>query len=274
MKFGVSAWSAQKLLFSKKISLRRFIGFCEEKGVDGIELLDCFWTDEETLLEIKKYLDEIKIPVSCYSIGNDFVQKKLEDREKQVEYVKKGIDTAVMLQTENLRIFSGSSKEGIVYEQGKAWIIDSLKECASYAEEKGITMVLENHGLFAGKSIQVKEIIETVGSHALKANIDTGNFLLVGEKPFDAVKNLINHIGFVHFKDFKKVEDGKEVYTSIDGSKYQGTIIGEGEVPLKDIVDFLYDNGYTGYLSIEYEGIGDPLKETAQSIEFVKRLLR
>ena len=49
-----------------------------------------------------------------------------------------------------------------------------------------------------------KEIIETIGSHALKANTDTGNFLLVGEKPFDAVKNLVNNIGFVHFKDFKK----------------------------------------------------------------------
>ena len=274
MKFGVSAWSVQKLLFTKKISLHEFLDFAQDKEVDGVELLDCFWTEEETAMEIKKYLNKIKMPVCCYSIGNYFVQEKPEDRIKQVEYVKQGIDTAVMLETSNLRIFSGSSKEGITYEQGKAWIIDSMKECASYAEEKGITMVLENHGLFAGKSTQVKEIIETIGSHALKANTDTGNFLLVGEKPFDAVKNLVNNIGFVHFKDFKKVDEGKDIYTSLDGLKYQGTIIGEGEVPLKDIVDFLYDNGYEGYLSIEYEGIGDPLEETAQSIEFVKGLMR
>lgn len=273
MKFGVSAWSAQKLLFSKKLSLKQFIDFIVDKGVDGVELLDCFWTEEETAMETKQYLNERNIPVSCYSIGNDFVQEKPEDRIKQVQYVKQGIDTAVLLETKNLRIFSGSSKEGITYEQGKAWIIDSMKECASYAEEKGITMVLENHGLFAGKSIQVKGIIETIGSHALKANTDTGNFLLVGEKPFDAVKNLVNNIGFVHFKDFRKVNEGEDCYTSLDGFKYQGTIIGEGEVPLKEIVDFLYDKGYEGYLSIEYEGVGDPLEETAKSIQFVKSLL-
>ena len=57
------------------------------------------------------------MPVCCYSIGNDFVQEKPEDRIKQVEYVKQGIDTTVMLETSNLRIFSGSSKEGITYEQ-------------------------------------------------------------------------------------------------------------------------------------------------------------
>jgi len=274
MKMGISAWSVQKLLFSKKIDLREFLNFAKNNVVDNVELLDCFWTEDETAEKIKKYADEIKLSVCCYSISNNFVKEKPEERLKQIEYVKQSIDMATMLETGNLRIFSGNPQEGITYEQGKAWIIESMKECAAYAGEKGVTLVLENHGLFAGKSSQVKEIIETVDSKFLKANVDTGNFLLVGENPLDAVKGLTNYIGFVHFKDFKKSNADKDVYVSLNGIKYQGTILGEGEVPLKEIVDYLDKNDYKGYLSIEYEGIEDPFEGTSKSIEYLKSLIR
>ncbi len=40
-----------------------------------------------------------------------------------------------------------------------------------------------------------------------------------------------------------------------DGTWFEGTAIGEGSVPLKDIVNFLSSVNYKGYLSIEFEGI-------------------
>lgn len=272
MKLSISAWSVQVNLFSKKIKLIEFIDLCVEKGVDAVELLDCFWEDEKHIESIKDYLNKIKMPVSSYSIGNDFVKDE-KGRQEQIEYVKKGIETAVYLGTKTLRVFSGSASEGISYDEGRKYIIDCFKVCASYAEEKGVVMVLENHGLFAGKSSQVKDIIETVGSPALRANTDTGNFLLVCENPLEAVNNLRDYIGFVHFKDFKKVDaDGH--YEATDGSLYSGTVIGEGEVPLKDIVDVLYIHGYKGYLSIEFEGEGDPVEGTIKSIEFAKSIIK
>ena len=264
MKLSVSAWSVHQNLFSQKMTVRNFIDFCLENKVDAVELLDCFWEDEKHPSEIKKYLNEIGMPVSAYSIANDFVNEE-EVRAAEIEKVKKGIDMAVYLNTPLLRVFSGDIKEGISFEQGKAWIIDCFKECAKYAEAKGVTMVLENHGRFAGKSNQVKEIIAEVGSNALKANTDTGNFLLVGENPLEAVMNLKDNIGFVHFKDFKKSE-GENGYMADDGTWFEGTAIGDGDVPLKDIISFLHSVGYSGYLSIEFEGGGDPIEGTLKSI--------
>lgn len=180
---------------------------------------------------------------------------------------------AVFLGAKYLRVFSGNIKENVLYEEGKKWIIDCYKECAPYAELKGITMVLENHGLFAGKSSQVKEIIDSVNSPALRANSDTGNFLLVGEAPLDAVKNLNNYISFVHFKDFRENNEGGH-YTSLDGRKYEGTVIGKGEVPMGEIVNFLDSIGYKGFLSLEFEGNGDPYTGTLESIQFTKSIIK
>lgn len=268
MKLSVSAWSVHPDLFSNKMTLKEFIEFCYTNKVDAVELLDCFWQDEDQPKEIKAYLDEIKMPVAAYSIANDFVTE--EERELEIEKVKKGVDMALFLDTNLLRVFSGDVKEGISYDQGREWIIESFKKCAEYAEAKGVTMVLENHGRFAGRSSQVMDIISSVGSSALKANTDTGNFLLVGENPLDAVVNLKDQIGFVHFKDFKKSED--EVgYMANDGSWFEGTAIGDGEVPLGDIVSFLKSVNYKGYLSIEFEGSGDPIEGTLKSIMFCLR---
>ncbi|MEG6613375.1 sugar phosphate isomerase/epimerase family protein [Pseudoclostridium thermosuccinogenes] len=274
MKLSVSAWCLEKLLFGNKMDIPDFIRLCNQNGVEYVELLDCFLKKDEDIQKAKELLGELGMKVSAYSIGNDFVQPDEEARRKEIEAVKKGVDVACSLNTKLLRVFSGSPKEGIAFEDASGWIIDSLKECARYAEEKGITMVLENHGLFAGKGSQVKEIIVKVGSENLKANTDLGNFLLVNEDPFMAVRELKDYVGFVHFKDFKEVGENEPGYKGIDGRKYQGTIIGQGQVPMKEVVDFLHENGYDGFLSIEYEGIGDPVTETIESIKYTKSIIK
>lgn len=272
MKLSVSAWSVQKNLFDKKMSLVEFIDLCHKNGVNAVELLDCFFEDEVHIEKIKKYLDEIKMPVSSYSIGNDFVQDE-KKRQEQIEYVKRGIDAAVFLGAKILRVFSGSASDDISYEEGMKYIIDCFKACAEYAEEKGVVMALENHGVFAGKSSQVKDIIEAVGSPALRANTDTGNFLLVCESPADAVRNLADYIAFVHFKDFARVDENGH-YSAVDGTQYRGMVIGQGEVPLEDITNYLYSSGYKGYLSIEFEGDGDAVEGTIESIKYTRTIIK
>lgn len=274
MKLSVSAWCVQEKLFKGTMSLTDFINLCHENGVKYVELLDCFWKDDSSIDLCMDLLKKYDMKVSAYSIGNDFVQEDAAKRRNQVEMVKKGIETACRLNTKLLRIFSGSQKEGITFDTAREWIVEGLKESADYAKEKGITMVLENHGLFAGKGAQVKGLIDEVGSEYLKANTDLGNFLLVNDNPLDAVKTLNNKIGFVHFKDFKEVPKTEPGYDGIDGRRYQGTILGEGQVEMKEAVEYLDSIGYDGYLSIEFEGTKDPVSGTVKSIEYTKSIIK
>ncbi|HHY97209.1 MAG TPA: sugar phosphate isomerase/epimerase [Firmicutes bacterium] len=274
MKVAVSMWSLHKLYRKGEMDVFGFIDYAAELGVDGVELLDFFWKDISS--EPKKALDRVKsrgLKVAAYAIGNNFVNPDVNKRMAEVEKIRNGVDMAVDLETKIVRVFSGDLVPGIKFEDAKNWILEGLSEGAKYAERKGVVLALENHGLLAGKSSQVKEIIETVGSPSLRSTIDTGNFLLVNEKPVDAVRTLGSLAAHVHFKDMKKIDDGDvtEFYTALDGTRYIGTVAGEGDVQIDEVVKLLKEAGYNGYLSVEFEGLGDPKEGTRKSVEYLQR---
>ncbi len=113
----------------------------------------------------------------------------------------------------------------------------------------------------AGRSDQVRQMIETVDSPSLRANLDTGNFLLVGQNPTDAARDLADLVALVHLKDFAVAPEGQtaHVYKGLDGVGYTGTVVSEGQVDLAEIISILGQAGYDGWLSLEYEGGLDPL---------------
>jgi sugar phosphate isomerase/epimerase len=247
-----------------------FVRYAASIGASGVELLDVFWRDQKRELDnVRGALDETGIAVSAYAIGNDLVQPEPGQRASDVQSIRDGVDMALALETSRLRVFSGSEKPGVEPDEGLRWIVEGLREGVTYAEERGIVLVLENHGLFAGRADQVRRIIATVGSPNLRANLDTGNFLLVNQDPVEAVRELASLTGYVHLKDFRRVTAGEQVaeaYTGLDGSQYVGTVIGEGEVDLPAVLSALRQAGYDGWLSIEYEGTGNPRSDLELSL--------
>lgn len=271
MKTSISMYSMHHALGSGELSPCQVLEFFRENGAPYVELLDNYMSTKEEKEQIKACLNSLGLKVSSYSISNNFVTDE-EARREQIEYVKEAVAYAKYFDASIIRVFCANATDKYTYEQGLDMIIDSFRQCVKTAEEAGVIFSLENHGMFAGKAEQVKHIIDAVGSKALRATTDTGNFLLVCENPLDSIKTLLNYVGFVHFKDFKKAVN--EGYTALDGSRYTGTVIGEGEVPLPQIVSLLRQNGYDGFLSIEYEGGNDGLRESVRkSIAYVNTLV-
>ncbi|MBW7883213.1 MAG: sugar phosphate isomerase/epimerase [Caldilineaceae bacterium] len=265
MKLSVSMWSVVTAVRDGRIDLPGFIEFVarqQENGAEGIELLDYFWRDVDAELPaIKQQFTDAGLALAAYSIGNDFFQPDRAVWQQQLDSMKRGIDVAVQLGANTLRVFSGNATPGYSLDDGLSWIIDGLAAGAEYASANGITLALENHGLMAGRSDQIRSIIETVGSPALRANLDTGNFLLVNQNPTDAVRELVDLAALVHLKDFRQArpDETEHVYTGLDGTRFAGTVTGEGEVDLPAIIAMLAVAGYDGWLSLEFEGAQDPL---------------
>lgn len=262
MKLSVSMWSVVQTVREGKMNLSGFIDFAAQQGVEGVELLDYFWTDKQQQIpQVKQQLKDRSLKLAVYSIGNDFFQPDPAVRRREFDALKQGVDVANQLEVNVMRVFSGSAKEGYKLEDGLGWILEGLSEGAAYAQAHGVTLALENHGLMAGRSDQVRQIIATVNSPALRANLDTGNFLLVGQNPTDAARDLADVVALVHLKDFRKAtaDDKLHVYKGLDGVGYTGTVVNEGQVDLAAIVGILAKAGYAGWLSLEYEGGQDPV---------------
>ena len=119
-----------------------------------------------------------------------------------------------------------------------AWILEGLSAGADYAASRGVTLALENHGRFAGRSNQVRDIIEQVGSPALRVNFDTGNFLPVGQDPVEAAQELADWVVLVHLKDLNLAQPGEtgHVFTDPAGRSLTGSVVGEGLVDLAGII--------------------------------------
>jgi sugar phosphate isomerase/epimerase len=277
MKLSVSMWSVVECVRTGEMNLTKFIDYAAGQNVEGVELLDFFWTDKKSEIpQVKKQIADLGVKLAAYSIGNDFFQPGAEARTGQLEHVKQSVDIANELEVNLLRVFSGGHAEGYTLEQGMDWVVEGLSASAEYARQRGVTLALENHGLIAGRSDQVKDIIERVNSPALRANFDTGNFLLVGQNPSDAIRELAPLAALVHLKDFRPAPPGQtvHVYKGLDGSLFTGAVTGEGSVDLPLIVSVLREHGYDGWLSLEYEGADDPLTiGVPRSLEAARKLL-
>ncbi|MUK87384.1 TIM barrel protein [Ornithinibacillus sp. L9] len=276
MKVSVSMYSVNKTVKQENWSVLDFIEFASDTGLEGVELLDIYWKDKEQELElVKDALEKNNVEVSAYDVTNNFVSEDPKQRALAVDKVIDGIKVAKELGTNIVRVFCGDLHGDLTYEDGQGWIVSGLKSCAKVAEEAEVYLAIENHGLLAGRSEQVEEIIHQVDSPFVRSTFDTGNFLLVHQDPkqsFDRLKEKIVH---VHFKDFRMKEPSEDVngFRSIKGKELIGTIPGDGQVDLDYIVNGLKEIGYHGWLSIEYEGLDEPIEANKEAVNRLRKLL-
>ncbi|MFJ7936163.1 sugar phosphate isomerase/epimerase family protein [Sporosarcina sp. NPDC096371] len=279
MKISVSMYSLASTIKKENWSIVDFIDYANRISLDGVELLDFYWANkedkEQEIEQVRTALKSYNLQVSAYDVTNDFVKESREERAEEVNKVLNGIEVAKKLGTNIVRVFCGDIHGDVTYEKGAAWIIESLKQCAAVAEQEQVYLAIENHGLLAGKSQQVSEIIKIVNSPYVRSTFDSGNFLLVHEKPTVAFEVLKNDIVHVHFKDFRE-KVGEELlrgFRSTEGLELIDVIPGDGEVDLAYIVGGLVGIHYDGWLSIEYEGHDDAKKANEVAIHRLRNLL-
>ena len=277
MKLSLSMYSLVAAVHAERMDLMGFVDYAAAQGVAGVELLDIFWTDAEREIPlVKARIADAGMEAAVYSISNDFIQPAASDRVRELADLRRGVDIALELGVDLLRVFSGSAREGISQEQGMAWILEGLSAGADYAASRGVTLALENHGRFAGRSNQVRDIIEQVGSPALRVNLDTGNFLPVGQDPVEAAQELADWVVLVHLKDLNLAQPGEtgHVFTDPAGRLLTGSVVGEGLVDLAGTFKVLEEAGYAGWYSLEYEGSTDAVNVgVPKSLAAARRLL-
>jgi len=272
MKLALSMWSMHRTVRSEGWSVLDFLDFCRREGIDCVELLDVFWRNlDEELPQAAEFARNHRIRIVSYAVANDFVKADPAEREAALRQITDAIPIALALGTRTIRVFSGNLGEGFTFDSALGFIIEGLSEAAAAAAAKGITLCLENHGKLAGTGRQVQDILERVGSPALKSTFDTGNFLLVDEDPLRALDVLLPRVGHVHVKDF--AEDPAGRYVSLGGRKFEGAAAGKGQVQLDTMVRRLREAGYAGEYVLEYEGIGDEAAGIRASFAYFQTLI-
>jgi sugar phosphate isomerase/epimerase len=144
------------------------------------------------------------------------------------------------LETPNIRIFSFYRHDEASAQSVRDDVLSRMRLLATEAEKAGVTLLHENEkGIYGDTPERVLDIIESVGSSALRVAWDSANFVQVGVRPFsDGYAMLRPHLEYLQVKD-ALMATGEVVPC------------GEGDGELRETLTALRDDGYVGFASLE-----------------------
>ncbi len=286
MKIGVSSYSFSQLVNSGQMKQIDVVAKAKELGFDVIEFSTLSVPAGEDLgsfaAKLREECERVDIEIGNYTISADFL-KNSDGWQAEVERLKTEVQVAEILGSPGMRHdatwgFPVDFKGARSFVDALPTLIKGCRGVSEYAAERGIKTMVENHGYFCQDSDRVEKLVSGVNHPNFGILLDIGNFLCVDEDPTQAVGKLIPYAFHVHAKDFhvkngSLANPGQGWFESRAGNYLRGAIVGHGEVPVTQCLRLLKKANYNGIISIEFEGMEDPIKGISCGLENLKKFI-
>jgi sugar phosphate isomerase/epimerase len=210
--------------------------YIEVRSAWGTNVVDL---DDLQLDKLRSFLKSQDMAASAVASPIGKVDVSL-DAELEVGRLRRIIRVAHALDTPNIRIFSFFRGEGVPVESIRDDVMTRMRMLADEAEKEGVVLLHENEkDIYGDTPERVLDLVETVGSPALRLAWDNANFVQVGSRPFtDGYAMLRPYLDYLQVKD-AVAATGAVVPAGV----------GDGE--LRETLTALRDDGYTGFASLE-----------------------
>ncbi len=191
--------------------------------------------------QLPKTVEKLKtlgLEIPCLSSGAclKFAGKQEETTAEITAYAK----LANRLGTPYIRILADLEPQPVDEVDDDA-IAEFLKKLVPVAEEYNVTLLVETNGVYCDTK-RLKKLLDKVGSRKIAALWDMHHpYRFKGELPSETVANLGEYIKYTHTKD-----------SVSNNGKIEYKLMGEGDMPIKEMLEALKNVGYTGYVSLEW----------------------
>lgn len=281
MTIGVSSYSFTALVRSGAMDFMEIPAKARELGFDELEFSEIPVPAGRTLAEYAEELAaecrRVGIPVRNYTIAADFVNGRGGPPEAEVDRLRGQLEIARVLGSPGMR-HDATWKFAGTFDQALPILAKGCRAVTEMGESMGIQTMVENHGFFAQDSDRMERLVAAVDHPNFGILVDMGNFLCADEDPALAVGRIAPFASHVHAKDFHvkpgdSPEPGRGWFRSRAGNWLRGSVIGHGVVPVSQCLGILARAGYEGTVSIEFEGIEDPIVGLSIGLENLRRYL-
>jgi len=267
------------------MSVSEWIALAATLGVDGVEWYAGFleMADEKNWPRFRAEVEDggMVIPMMCCS--PDFTHPDVAFREREIAKQKHWIEMTQALGGGYCRVLSGQRRPELGIEEGVKLAADSIRACLPYAQERGITLILENHYKddfwdypeFAQKMDVFCQLVDAVVHPHFGVNYDPSNTYLAGEDPLELLKRVSHRVVTMHasdrylaegtIEDLRREEGGATGYAK----RLRHGEIGKGLNDYDAIFTELHSQGFDGWISIE-DGV-DGIEQLQRSVDFLKR---
>ncbi|MBS7610932.1 sugar phosphate isomerase/epimerase [Candidatus Bathyarchaeota archaeon] len=211
MKLSLHSVSLSGFFYrGKPVHLEELIPKVKQYGFDGVELMgkrphaNPVDLSAESRRNLRELASSSGLDIAAIAGYNDFSGSDAFKRELNILYVKELIKLARDLETDIVRVFAAGMTDvdpSIPYHEHWRLCVEVLKEVSRFAEDYGVTLALQNHPPIIESYEDVLDMVEEVGSEALKTCIDPELLIWVrdvdpyGEDALERFKTIYGRVG-------------------------------------------------------------------------------
>jgi len=288
MKLAISTYSFYRWRNERKKTIEDSIDVIAKLDVAGVEFagldrLDADGTPKRAAA-LRKYAEKRKLEVAGYCTGAELFVPPSQQRNA-VARLKREVDVAQALGATKMRHdvtrgfgdWSKGVKGGNTFVTVLKTVVPAIREVADYAAQRGVRTSLENHGFYLQTPDRVEKLLKAVDHENFGLTLDMGNFLCAEADPIAAVKQLLRYAQIVHAKDFhvrsKKAMPPTGWFATPGTTALRGAIVGHGVIDIAAQIRFLKSKRYDGFLSLEFEGMEEPIEGVRLGVDYLRNLL-
>ncbi len=221
--------------------------------------------DARSAPSVRSWADDSGIAIRSVGGYSDFAQVDDDALAAELVRLRRACELASELEVGIVRAFVGEPKAGLGLAESRSRAVDAFGLAAVFAAELGVTLAIENHGRLMAEGRQLASLVEEIDSPRVKLTLDSGNFCWAGrdlDQARDDFEAVLPHAVCVHVKDGVWTDEGFEFVPA-----------GRGSLPIARLIDDLHARCYGGPIYSEYEGAGDFLDGTRESVSFLSSAL-
>ena len=271
----------QALCKDGSMKLSEWFQLASTLDIDGLEFYAGFleMEDERMWPVFRQQAVDLgfEIPMLCCS--PDFTHPDESFRNKEIAKQKRWIEMISTLGGQYCRVLSGQRRPELSNAQGVQLAADSIHACLPFAQERGVTLILENHYKddfweypeFAQKMDVFCDLVKAIEHPNFGVNYDPSNAYIAGDDPLELLRRVVSRVVTMHASDRYLIEGTLEDLRREEGGaagyakRLRHGEIGKGLNDYDAIFTQLRQAGFDSWISIEdgVEGI-DQLRRSAQ----------
>jgi L-ribulose-5-phosphate 3-epimerase len=266
-RISLAEWSLHRTLDTGALTNLEFPMVARnEYGVEAVEYVNSFFKDKATdrgyLTELRSRAEDAGVRSLLIMCDGEGAIGDPSDagRRRAIENHYRWVDAAAFLDCHSIRV--NAQSEGSPEEQRRL-VVDGLRRLTAFAAERGINVIVENHGGLSSNGAWLASVMDTVQHPRCGTLPDFGNFHLGENEWYDRYQ------GVAELMPYAKAVSAKSNEFDASGEERQTDFLRMLRVVL--------DAGYRGYVGIEYEGseLSEPegIRATKALLERVRQRL-
>lgn len=255
-KLSLAQWSIHKMIKEDGVDPYTFAEKAKNWGFSGLEYVSQLYpadldNNEYSKEAMANFIDKSNAEAKKYGLQNvlimidqqgDLAVNDEKERNASVERHHKWVDAAQAMGCHAIRVnLRGSDSP----EEWKENSIDGLTKLSTYAKEKNIEILVENHGGLSSNAKMLVDVMAKVDMDNCGTLPDFGNFCIIRDDD-DCAEAYDQYKGVEEMMPYAKAVSAKTHDFDANGN--------ETQIDYVKMLQVVKDHGYTGFIGVEYEG--------------------